>query len=454
MKFTFSDNEDDGTSSRKRKHDFDYSQCYDNESDEDVIEVKQYKTNKPALRVHQSEMNSQQQLSNAKSVPKVPPKIVNNVKPIEIEPEVISFDVDEIVPQTIEEKISIACKQPLVKINHSQPFPIALVEETTNVVFSKAVLLNHLYQSYSSPCILCPMCRKFLSVAEFSKHLHLAHEESEENVSNKSFNILPYRTKSAVTEYDMSTWKLFGKRYTEFKKERLLKRERQRTSQKISSKNRNKENDGNSNKENNDYLKAIKSLNWNYVSKDKSVFIINKILLENDQIVNLNSDGLSSDNILNETAHSIKADELSKSKTVNKGEEEEDLVLSEDEDNVNEDEQLEVTNPNNNDEVKIVDDEDVNIKYELNEDTKKKNVNNDYEKLSSSSSSSSIILNYNLPSIKSRYFNFYENLNYETLMYICDNQYTIIPTTYIEYIHCKCDNNATKNSYNLNALIL
>jgi hypothetical protein len=42
-----------------------------------------------------------------------------------------------------------------------------------------------------------------------------------------------------------------------------------------------------------------------------------------------------------------------------------------------------------------------------------------------------------LPSIQTRYFNLYDNLSFEILLYMCDNQYTIIPNSYIEYINSK-----------------
>jgi hypothetical protein len=70
-------------------------------------------------------------------------KAIKSSKPVEPEPEVIYFDSGEFIPQTIEEKMQIACKQPVCKIAHSKPFPIALVYEKTSVVYSKALLLNH-----------------------------------------------------------------------------------------------------------------------------------------------------------------------------------------------------------------------------------------------------------------------------------------------------------------------
>merc|ERR1712127_331041 len=90
--------------------------------------------------------------------------------------------------------------QPYVVINHSHPMPIALVEDKTNIVQTKAVLFIHLFKSLSSQCIGCPLCKSFLTISEFSKHVHLDEEAEDENelesieeISKKSYKILPYR---------------------------------------------------------------------------------------------------------------------------------------------------------------------------------------------------------------------------------------------------------------------
>lgn len=136
----------------------------------------------------------------------------------------IAFQPSEIVRSTLFEKMDIINNQPCVLINHSVPMPVALVEDKTNIVQTKAVLFIHLFQSISSPCIGCPLCKKFLTISEFSKHVHLDEdEEDDENEvinSKKSYKILPYRinNESELSETDLSTWKLFGKRYNDFKR--------------------------------------------------------------------------------------------------------------------------------------------------------------------------------------------------------------------------------------------
>lgn len=146
-------------------------------------------------------------------------------------------------------------QQPRVKITHSIPFPIALVEDKTNIVHTKALLLIHLYKSYSSPCIICVLCKRFFSINEFSKHFHLSDEDlldkdDEESSNNddetnddqrkprdrasyteadwqqirerrlsslkkKSYKILPYclNKNNELNEDQLKIWKIFGERY-------------------------------------------------------------------------------------------------------------------------------------------------------------------------------------------------------------------------------------------------
>ena len=98
------------------------------------------------------------------------------------------FETSEIFHMNDQEKQRIIRNQPNVVINHSKPFPIALVEDKTNVVYTKALLFLHLFRSYLCPCILCPSCNKILNVSEFSKHLHIDQidddEEEEEEGSS------------------------------------------------------------------------------------------------------------------------------------------------------------------------------------------------------------------------------------------------------------------------------
>jgi hypothetical protein len=173
-------------------------------------------------------------------------------------PAQIKFERSDLVSCSIDDKISIMKEQPFILIKQSKPFPIALVEDKTNVVYTKALLFLHLFKSYSSQCIYCPWCRLFLSVGEFSKHLHLEdldEEEDEEDetstscsdlsnddehdedrhkfkkkqlkklnkLKQKSFKILPYCTNlqqdgdDKLSESDIKTWKTFGSRFAQFK---------------------------------------------------------------------------------------------------------------------------------------------------------------------------------------------------------------------------------------------
>jgi hypothetical protein len=104
-----------------------------------------------------------------------------------------AFEPSEIIAEKSAEKQRIIANQPQVIINHSRPFPIALVEDKTNVVYTKALLFLHLFKSYLSQCIHCPWCNTLLNVSEFSKHLHADNldsddeeEEEEENSASEA----------------------------------------------------------------------------------------------------------------------------------------------------------------------------------------------------------------------------------------------------------------------------
>lgn len=173
-----------------------------------------------------------------------------------------AFEPSEIITEKEAEKQRIIENQPQVIINHSKPFPIALVEDKTNVVYTKALLFLHLFKSYLSQCIHCPWCNTLLNVSEFSKHLHAdnldSDDEEEENsesesdseldVDNeeyikldeadkqfyaakkkkerklrrllkKSFKILPYciSGNEVLSEMDVKRWMLFGEKFAKYK---------------------------------------------------------------------------------------------------------------------------------------------------------------------------------------------------------------------------------------------
>ena len=187
------------------------------------------------------------------------PALVPQPTPPPPPPVQTKFERSDLVSCSIDDKIAIMKEQPFILIKQSKPFPIALVEDKTNVVYTKALLFLHLFKSYSSQCIYCPWCRLFLSVGEFSKHLHpedldeddevdesssscseLSSSDNEQDNENKnkykkkqlkklnklkqkSFKILPYCTNlqqdgdDRLSESDIQTWKTFGSRFAQFK---------------------------------------------------------------------------------------------------------------------------------------------------------------------------------------------------------------------------------------------
>jgi hypothetical protein len=182
--------------------------------------------------------------SAAPPPPPLPPPVVVET--------LVSFEASEIVERVDEDvKRSIMERPPRVIINHSIPFPIALVEDKTNVVYTKALLLIHLYKSHASPCIICVLCKRFFSIADFSRHFHISDEdlydeeedddEEEEMMTNMNmtffsaderrqhkltkllknkYKILPYCLQNAgdLSEQQLKTWRMFSDRFNSFKK--------------------------------------------------------------------------------------------------------------------------------------------------------------------------------------------------------------------------------------------
>ena len=204
----------------------------------------------------------------------------------------MAFETTDVYAVSGEEKQSIVRDQPSVIVSHSLPFPIALVEDQTNVVYTKALLFLHLFKSYASQCVNCPWCKRFLSISEFSKHIHLDEiddddddddddededetddddeDEKAENGSSdkaakklkaaealkqrrreaklaklkqKAFKILPYCKKSSdgdearssgaggLSESDIKTWKLFGDLFSSYKLKRKQQQQQQQQQQ-------------------------------------------------------------------------------------------------------------------------------------------------------------------------------------------------------------------------------
>lgn len=139
-----------------------------------------------------------------------------------------SFSKKELIKSTLLEKHQILNNQPVVLMEHSKPFPIALVESETNIVETKAVLFMHLFQSLSSPCIGCPECSDFMTCGDFSKHIHIDEDddvglaELKKSNTQKSYKILPYRMNEdeELSENDMNIWRQFGRKCAQFKQDK------------------------------------------------------------------------------------------------------------------------------------------------------------------------------------------------------------------------------------------
>lgn len=165
----------------------------------------------------------------------------------------IPFEPTELVEKTDHLLNQMSRQQIRISVNHSVPFPIALVEDKTNIVHTKALLMIHLYQSYSSPCIICVLCKQFFSIPDFSKHFHIGEddldtESSDEDLDQnsfhnflseldqkkekklkklrkKSYKILPYflNQNNELNENQLKTWKLFSGKFASFKSSRQKK---------------------------------------------------------------------------------------------------------------------------------------------------------------------------------------------------------------------------------------
>jgi hypothetical protein len=321
---------------------------------------------------------------------------------------------------------------PTVRIIHSKPFPIALVEDKNNVVHTKACLFLHLFQTYLSQCIHCPWCKKLLNVSEFSKHLHMDQMDDDDDededdddgderniesdeieletqeerqrhfqlrkreikfakLSKKSFKILPYcfNNNEELSEQDIRRWKIFGDKFAQFKqkhtknlREQQLKETASKTLQLIENEKQNKTNSFN---------------DWDHVDENTKVFTINTDRIASDTIVYL---------INNETSGRGKQSNDKSAVNTNS----DDVFLSED------DEKEEKINLNN---------------------IKSKSTFSSYDSADVTPQSSSLnpkCFQYlKKPSLTECFFNLYDNLAKETLIYINKNPFTIVPNIFLDY---------------------
>ena len=127
-----------------------------------------------------------------------------------------------------EEKVKILLNAPKTVIEMTN-LGLALCEEGSNVIRSKAILHFHLFISNTTPCIFCPYCNIYLSVNEFSKHIHVTIDDiddpfdaDEKKAANKilndhKFNILPYAVNGELNKFELEIWEAFSQKYLLYK---------------------------------------------------------------------------------------------------------------------------------------------------------------------------------------------------------------------------------------------
>lgn len=209
----------------------------------------------------------------------------NAAQAVEIKPEEPS---ETLIPFTHEDIVQVdrlskfpPIRKPFISIDHSIPFPVALVEDKTNIVYTKALLLIHLFKSLSSQCIMCVLCKKFFNINQFTSHHHYLDEEDESSSDSenkrdyeksktktkkthqeKKFKILPYnigsdskKENSKFKDEQLRTWKQFSERFAHFK------RKKQENAAELDTKN------------------------WDHVNASEKLFVISSDRLDNEKIV-------------------------------------------------------------------------------------------------------------------------------------------------------------------------
>lgn len=162
-----------------------------------------------------------------KIVPKPKPKPYCDENAQALEP---FFEADKF-RASFKDKAQICIKEPFVRVvmNHDV-LGLALCEEKTNLVRSKALLHCHLYISNTTPCIYCIECNKYMSVNDFSKHIHVSiddiddpFDDDEAKAVNKllkthRYSILPYPVNFVeLNKNESELWQAFSKKYIDFK---------------------------------------------------------------------------------------------------------------------------------------------------------------------------------------------------------------------------------------------
>lgn len=383
------------------------------------------------------------------------------------EPPVIPFHPSEIIRRNFSEKVKIVLHQPKVHLKTSRPFQIVLVESKSNIICTKALLYIHLFQSYTAQCITCLTCGDYLTIGEFSKHLHQGEDDDDEDFAERlkqTFKVLPYRGKDKLelNEDDLETWKLFGIRYAKFKQEHLARLKQQKEDevqkQKLRSASLSKDEEE----------RPGQFKNWDQVSEDRTFFMIDKSKLIYNEVVcstHLSSSSRSSskpaksdrlsdhedsdsddttdsgmDTDENETLTAVGAEMTPTRVATARTSMVDDLSLSEDE---SESKPL----------APLVGDTSLKGGNIARTDTIETEILSTVDpsdqaieslRLKAAAEATGVSQQRRLPSKHEKYVNFYDNMSQANLMYICDNEFTIIPDSYVDYINTKRQSNQRK----------
>jgi hypothetical protein len=326
----------------------------------------------------------------------VSPLAVKKTADYDVGWEIVSeFTADDIAANS--EELSRDVRQPRVLLKHSIPFPVALVEEKTNVVFTKALLFLHLFQSYAAPCIMCVLCKEFHSVGTFSKHLHLEDIESSsdedeyepavnvesneaklgpkkrrlELLRKRTFKILPYfiganysSRNFRLNEQQIKSWKLFTGKFASFREQR--RQDAQEAEQ------------------------CATFNDWDYASVKENVYVLAKSKIDNETVVYCEAKSSLEDDRIRREQHRRKF-EMKREMSIRK----KDTVLSDSE----------------------------------SESSIETNVGVDSSLVKAERP---IYVMRNLP-LRLKIFNYYDNLSRSILTYMRRNEYTIVPQTLVDY---------------------
>jgi len=387
-------------------------------------------------------------------------------KPLVEEPlkeTIIEFSRNEIVNSSAQEKLNAFDSKPLVLIERSKPLAICLCEDKTNIVCTKALLFIHLFQTLSAPCIGCPLCKIHLNINEFSKHIHPSEDDDEDSDNEsrskiksdddsdmdfdndddsrstnsktkpkKSYKILPYAiNNNQLKDTDLKTWKVFCQRYSDFKQQKQLNKNNssiQNPQSPLTNVNNNTSttttittttttttSTGNKEeiveKESSAVIKEKAQFNdWDYVNTNEKLYMITNQSLQSDKVIYLNKNG--------EHISLVKRSEKNSQVGLFR-QDSDDLDLSETE---SEDAALSMSG----DECECVTSKVEEASIVINKENQTKIIE-----------PTATEYNYAKPTLTELYFNMYDNSSKDKLFYIVDNQYTIVPDSYIVYINRK-----------------